>query len=186
MLSTKIPLQRGLLVSAHLASGAGLVGATLALLTLGAASVGGADPITIYPAAHLIAVWLLIPLSLVALGSGFLLALKGRWRLFAQWWLVMKLSIVAVLMSAAYFVLVPRLEKVATAAKGATLTEFAHAQRLPLLLAPGVATALLLLAVMLGVTKPGRGRSPEANPVLRSARPRSDEETPDISSRLAN
>jgi len=63
---TLSPLRKALL-TAHVASAVSVLGTDLVLLVLGISSVGGADPRTIYPAADLIATWLLAPLAILAL-----------------------------------------------------------------------------------------------------------------------
>lgn len=157
-------LSRNLLLSAHLGSSAGLLGAALALVTLGTASVGGADPATIYPAARLIVLWLLAPLSLLALGTGLILVVKGRWGFFIRWWVTLKLAIVAVLMAAVFLILMPRLDRTAVAVTGPAPPQLGAVERLPLLIGSGVASTLLLVALVLGISKPAwrlrRGPTP--------------------------
>lgn len=142
-----------LLLTVHVATSVGVFGADLSLLALGAAGVAGADPVTIYPAARLVAAWLVAPLAVMALGTGLALGLLTRWGLFTYWWVTIKLAIVVVLTGAVLFVLVPALGATADAVTGAT-PQLSARQRLPLLIAPAVASALLAVAVVLAVFKP--------------------------------
>ncbi|MCA1718881.1 MAG: hypothetical protein LC781_19330 [Actinobacteria bacterium] len=105
------PPWRKLLLTVHVATAVSVLGTDLVLLVLGISSVRGADPRTIYPAADLIATWLLAPLAVVALGTGVLLGLLTRWGLFRYWWVTIKLTLTAILTGVILFVLVPREEQ---------------------------------------------------------------------------
>ena len=149
------PPGRKLLLTVHVATAVSVLGTDLVLLVLGISSVRGADPRTIYPAADLIATWLLAPLAVVALGTGVLLGLLTQWGLFRYWWVTIKLTLTAILTGVILFVLVPRLGVSADAATGPAAQEaFTIAERLPLALAPAAGSTLLILAVILAVYKP--------------------------------
>ena len=143
---------RKLLLTVHVASAVSVLGTDLALLVLGLSSVSGADPQTIYPAANLIATWLLAPLALVALTTGVLLGLLTQWGLLRYWWVTIKLALTAILTGVILFALVPRLGVVANAATAAQA--FTVAERLPLVVAPAAGVALLILMVVLAIYKP--------------------------------
>jgi hypothetical protein len=145
---------RRLLLTAHVAASVGVLGADLALLSLGVASVSGADPVTIYPAARLIAGGLVVPLALTALVTGLALGLLTQWGVFKYWWVTIKLAIVVILTAAVLFVLVPALGATADAVTGTT-SQLGVNERLPLLIAPAAASTLLVIAVVLAVFKPG-------------------------------
>lgn len=146
---------RNLLLSLHVASSVGVLGADLALLIFGIAGVGGADPLTIYPAAQLIGAWLVAPLALLTLATGLTLAVLTPWGLFNYWWVTIKLTIVLVLTGAVLFVLVPSLGATAALVSGAGAQPLSPGQRLPLLLAPAAASSLLVIALLLAIFKPG-------------------------------
>ena len=150
---TLSPLRKALL-TAHVASAVSVLGTDLVLVVLGISSVGGADPRTIYPAADLIATWLLAPLAILALGSGVLLGLITHWRLFRYWWVTIKLTLTAILTGVILFVLMPRLSAAAAMATGPSAQTFAIAERLPLAVAPAGGVTLLLIAVILAIYKP--------------------------------
>ncbi len=59
-----------LLLTLHAAASVGALGADLALFTLGMAGLGGTDQAIVYPAAHLIAAWLVAPLACSLLEPG--------------------------------------------------------------------------------------------------------------------
>lgn len=52
-----------LLLILHVAVAVGLLGAALVLVALGLAGLRGADPRTVYPAAHLVDAWVVTPLA---------------------------------------------------------------------------------------------------------------------------
>jgi hypothetical protein len=164
---------RNLLLSLHVAASVGALGADLVLLTLGSASLAGADPLTIYPAARLIGAWVIAPSALLALGTGLLLGVLTPWGLFRYWWVAIKLAIVVVLTGTVLFVLVPALGVTAEAVSGPTPRPLAAAHRLPLVVAPAVASTLLAVALLLAIFKPSwRLRSGAAQEVAGVHAPR--------------
>ena len=146
------PRWHKLLLSVHVATAVSVLGTDLVLLVLGISSVRGADPQTIYPAAHLAATWLLAPLATLGLGTGVLLGLLTQWGLLRYWWVTIKLALTAILTGVIYFVLVPSLGVAANAATAAQT--FTDAERLPLVVAPAAGVTLLILIVVLAIYKP--------------------------------
>jgi hypothetical protein len=138
------------LLTVHLVTGVGAIGAALVLLALGIAGVRGADPRTVYPAAHLVEAWVIAPLAVLALSTGLALALLSRWGLVRYWWVAIKLAITAVLTAVVFLVLEPSL---AATAAAESLTD---AQRIRVALFPSAALALLVVNVVLGLAKPRR------------------------------
>jgi hypothetical protein len=130
------PRWRKLLVTAHVAATVSVLGADLVLLALGLSGAGGADPRTIYPAAHLVGTRLVAPLAALSLGSGLLLGLLTPWGLLRYWWVAIKLVITAALSGAVLFVLIPRLGAAATAATGPAPGMLTDGQGTPLVVAP--------------------------------------------------
>ena len=148
------PPWRKLLLTLHVATAVSVLGTDLVLLVLGISSVRGADPQTIYPAAQLVATWLLAPLALVALGTGVLLGLLTQWGLLRYWWVTIKLALTAILTAVILFVLVPRLGVAADAATALNPRPFTEAERLPLVVAPAAGVTFLILIVGLASYKP--------------------------------
>jgi hypothetical protein len=147
------PLHK-LLVTVHVGTSVSVLGADLVLLTLGIAGLTGSDPLTIYPAARLVGVWLIAPLALLALGTGLALGVLTPWGLFRYWWVTIKLAIVVALTGAVLLVLLPALGATADAVTGPTAQPLATGRRVPLVVAPAVASTLLLAALALAVVKP--------------------------------
>jgi hypothetical protein len=146
---------RKLLLSVHVVATVSVLGTDLVLLALGLSSLSGADPRTIYPAAHLVGARLVAPLAVLALGSGLLLGALTPWGLLRYWWVTIKLAITAVLTGVVLFVLVPRLGAAAEAVSGPAPGVLTSAERLPLVIAPAIASTLLVLNVVLAIFKPG-------------------------------
>jgi hypothetical protein len=146
---------RKLLLTLHVAATVSVLGTDLVLLALGLSSLGGADLRTIFPAAHLVGAWLVAPLAVLSLSTGLLLGLLTPWGLFRYWWVTIKLAITTVLTGVVLFVLVPRLGAAADAVTGPAPRVLTGAERLPLAIAPALASALLLLMVVLAIFKPG-------------------------------
>ena len=147
------PRQRKLLLTVHVVVTVGALGAVAVLAVLGIAGLRGADPRSVYPAAHLVESWLVAPLAVATVVTGLLQALLS-WGLLRHRWVTVKFVISVALAAATILVLEPRLSATAAAAQaGEPVTE---AARLRLALIPLVATALLVLNVVLGMYKPGR------------------------------
>ena len=147
---------RKLLLSLHVATTVSALGTDLVLLTLGIASLGGADPRTIYPAAHLVSVWLTAPLAVLSLATGLLLGWLSQWGVFKYWWVIIKLTITIGLIGIVLFVVVPRLGMVANLVIAPGSDSLPTSSRVPLAIAPALASSLLLLNVGLAIFKPGR------------------------------
>jgi hypothetical protein len=148
MTSSKPAGWRTALLTVHIVASVGAVGAALVLLTFGIAGMRGADPRTVYPAAHLVESLVVAPLAVLALGTGVAQALLLRWGLVRYWWVAIKLAITAVLTAVVFLVLEPSL---AATAAAESLTD---AQRTRVALFPAIALALLVVNVVLGLTKP--------------------------------
>lgn len=155
MHATRLPDSvRSSLLTVHIGATVGVLGADLVLLVLGITGLRGGDPLTIYPAAHLVGAWLVAPLALLALATGLLLAWLTGWGFFRYWWVAIKLTITIALTAAVLFVLVPRLGAAADAVAGPAAEPLTTAQRMPLVAAPAVASTLLVIALTLAVLKP--------------------------------
>jgi hypothetical protein len=146
---------RKLLLTIHVVATVSVLGTDLVLLLLGLASLNGADPRMIYPAAYLVAARLVAPLAAISLGTGLLLGVLTPWGLFTYWWVTIKLAITTALTAVVLFVLVPRLGAAADTVTRPASHMLASAERLPLVIAPAIASTLLLLAVILAIFKPG-------------------------------
>jgi len=161
-----------LLPTVHILTTGGWFGAGLAVTALTVAGLAGTDPSIVYPAARLLAGWLVAPLAGASLASGLLLAATSRWGLFTHRWVTAKLAITVLLASVVTVLLVPRLGAMSALVTEPDAPAPAAGQRLPLALAPVVASLLLGVNVALAVTKPGgRRRTATAPRTPRTPRP---------------
>jgi hypothetical protein len=144
------PPWRKFLLTIHVISSVGLLGADAAVLALVTAGWLGSDPLMIYPAAHLLGETLILPLALFALTSGVALGLLTPWGLLRHWWVLIKLVLTVGGTVLAVFVLVPTLESAAaTAIAGPALTDpFA------LVKDSGGASGVLIVTILLAYYKP--------------------------------
>jgi hypothetical protein len=128
----------------------GLLGSDAAVLALASAGRLGSDPVTVYPAAHLISELLLLPLAVLALATGVALGLLTPWGLLRYWWVVMSLAVTAAGTCLATFVLVPGLGAASTAA----LARHPVADATGLVRDSGAACCVLIATVVLSYVKP--------------------------------
>jgi hypothetical protein len=148
------PRTRTWLRTVHIGGTVSVLGADLALLSLGVSGLLGAEPVMIYPAAHLVAERVIVPLALLSLGTGVLLGLLTPWGLFRHLWITIKLGITLLLTAAVLFVLVPGLGATAEGILGPTPAGPNVIARAPLVIAPVVASTLIVVALVLAIFKP--------------------------------
>ncbi|WP_327290196.1 hypothetical protein [Streptomyces sp. NBC_01198] len=145
------PPWRKLLLTIHVTVSVGLLGtdaAVVALVTSG--WLGHARPVTVYPAAHLLGEYLLLPLALLALVTGLALGLLTPWGLLRYWWVLISLAVNTVGTALAVFVLLPGLDTAATAA----LAGHAVASPSSLVRDSGAACCVLIATVAISYYKP--------------------------------
>ncbi|MGN9808940.1 DUF2269 domain-containing protein [Micromonospora sp. BQ11] len=143
------PPARKALLTLHVVSSVGWLGADLVLLTLGVAVLRGADPDTVYPVAALVATLLFAPLGVLVWVIGVTSALLTPWGLLRHRWVAVKLVLTTVLATLVLLLLTPRLRH--AGAVGAALP---HAERIDLVVAPAVSSTLMLVATVLSTYKP--------------------------------
>lgn len=151
------PPWRELLLSVHVIVSVGLLGTDGAVLLLAVAGWRGADPLTVYPAAHLLGADLLAPLALLALATGLALGLLTPWGVLRHWWVALKLALNTAGAVLALLVLVPSLDAAARTADARAALPAGDG--LQLVRAAGGASAVLVITVLLSTYKPfGRVR----------------------------
>ncbi|MFF0314763.1 hypothetical protein ACFYPH_08945 [Micromonospora sp. NPDC005252] len=148
------PATRKALLTLHLITSLGWLGADLVLLTLGIAAQRGADPAVVYPVAGLVGTVLFAPLSVLVWLVGVASALLTPWGLVRHRWVLVKLVITTVMVGLVLFLLTPNLRH--ASALGAALPA---RDRADLVIAPAVSTSLMIIATVLSTYKPW-GRRP--------------------------
>lgn len=153
------PRWRKAFLVTHVAASVGWLGADAVLLVLGIAGLGGTfgtgvDPAVVYPAAELVCVALVVPLSLTAWLTGLVCALGTRWGLLRHWWVLAKFAMTTLMAVLVLFALTPGVRAAAAAAQS-----LSNQERGQFVVPPSVACTLLVLNVALSVYKPwGRTR----------------------------
>jgi hypothetical protein len=113
------PWSRKLLLTLHLVVAMGVIGADLALITLGITGLvsGSSEMIRAsYLVMDLLAETVLVPLALAAPLTGILLALGSSWGLARYYWVLAKLVLTLAVVTALVFVLRPRIHQAAAEA----------------------------------------------------------------------
>jgi len=151
------------LLTAHITSSVGWLGAVAVFLALSVAGLSSQDPQVVraaYLAMESIVWFVLVPLSLASLLSGLLQSLTTKWGLFRHYWVLIKLviNVVATIVLLLYTQTLDHLAGVAadTVSSRGDLSEL---QTPSPTLHAGAALLLLLVAVTLSVYKP-RGLTP--------------------------
>jgi hypothetical protein len=159
-------------LTAHVCSSVGWLGAVAGFLALAIAGLSSRDAQMVraaYLAMDLTGWFVIVPLGLVSLLTGFIQALGTTWGLFRYYWVLVKLLISVV----ATLLLLVHMQPVSRVASMAAATTLSNADLRPLriqLVADAAAALLaLLVATTLSVYKP-RGLTPYGWRKLREAR----------------
>ncbi len=148
------PKVRKALLALHLLSSIGWVGGVLCYLALGATAPPSDDAATIrgaWIAMEVLGWWALVPQAVIALLTGILLCLLGRWGLIQHYWVVVAL----VLTTLCTVVLILHMPDVTATVDVARDADAVTLQTLGGDLAhPSIGLVLLLLVLVLNVYKP--------------------------------
>jgi hypothetical protein len=88
------PRLRKAMLAVHLTCSVGWIGTVMAYLALGLTAVNSEDDNTIraaWTAMERIGWWVIVPLALLSLVTGLVMALGTRWGLFRHWWVIFSL-----------------------------------------------------------------------------------------------
>lgn len=143
------PAWRKGLLTVHVVTAVGWLGASAVLLTLAVAGLRGADEDVVYPAYGLIGLNLLVPLSVVTWATSVLVALLTPWGLIKHWWVLTKLVITTILTGLVLFSLRPTLLQVVDP-EYAVPAGFQSGIMMP----PAVSVTALIVATLLSTYKP--------------------------------
>ncbi|MCZ4348105.1 hypothetical protein [Devosia neptuniae] len=148
---------RRLLLTLHIASSVGLLGAVAAFLLLAAIGVAAAKP-GIYLAMNLITVYLIVPLAWASLLIGMLQSSVSPWGLTRHYWVVIKLGLTATAL-VVLLLQTETIELLSDLPMATLLTPDWTSARSSMVLHAGGGLLVLLLATVLSVYKP-RGLTP--------------------------
>jgi hypothetical protein len=143
------PTTRKALLTLHLVTSLGWLGADLVLLTLGIAGLRGADPGVVYPTAGLLVTYLFAPLSVAVWLVGLASALLTPWGLLRWRWVLVKFAITTGMLGLVLLLLTPTVRGL-----GALAPELATRDRLDLVIPPAVSSSLPILMTVLSTYKP--------------------------------
>jgi hypothetical protein len=156
------PAMRKFVLTAHIVSSVGWLGAVAAFLALSIAGLTSADAQRIraaYLAMDLTGWFVIVPLSFACLVTGLINSLGSAWGLFRHYWVLFKL-LIATVATGLLLLHMPPTSYVANVAANTTLsTADLRAVRIQLVADAGAAVVVLLIATVLSVYKP-RGLTP--------------------------
>lgn len=158
---TMRPPLRKLLLTLHITTSVGLLGAVAAFLALALVGLAAVDIEAAhgaYFAMERLTTLAIVPLAFIMLLVGLIQSLGTRWGLFQHYWIVFKLALTLL----AVGVLLLQLGTIAMLSTATDLAPFATA-RFSMVLHSAGGCAVLLLATVLSVYKP-RGRLPRRKP----------------------
>jgi hypothetical protein len=153
------PGLRKLVLTVHLTVSVGWIGAAVAYLALGVSAVTSPDAQTVraaWIAMEVTGWYVIVPLALAALLTGFVISLGTPWGLFRHYWVLITL-VLTVLSTGVLLLHMPAVSSLADAARAADdagLGRFGGD-----LFHPGVGLLVLLVITALNVYKP-RGLTP--------------------------
>lgn len=154
---TMSPGFRNFVLTAHITSSVGLLGAIAGFLVLAVAGLTGRNVAMMraaYPAMALLAWHVIVPLAFASLLIGIAQALGTAWGLFRHWWVLMKLLLTVF----AIIILLLQMQVISHLADAAAQTTFSGAdltqERMSLVIHAGGGLLVLLVAIVLSVYKP--------------------------------
>jgi hypothetical protein len=148
--------RRKLVLTVHVVPALALLGASIVLLVAGlhaATRDSAEDGHAIYSLLRLLTFSLDVPLALIALASGALLALTSKWGIFRYWWVTTKLVLVTTIVLGATLI-GPSISTMLDVTEASDPA--ASGVRWRLVAVSSVQVVLLLANATLGVFKPGR------------------------------
>jgi hypothetical protein len=151
------PASRRLVLTLHVASSVGWLGAVAAFFALGVWSQAVDEPragLAAYAAMDLVARVVIVPACLVSLATGVLEALITPWGLFRHYWVLFKLVLTVAGTGLLVLHLAPIREAAMLAGEAAPRLEALQPVGRQLVIASGAAVLLLLTATVLSVYKP--------------------------------
>jgi uncharacterized membrane protein len=160
--------RRKVVLTIHVVAAVSLLGASTVLAVTGLYAATRDDPQeahAIYSLLRLLTFSLDVPLALIALAGGALLALTSKWGIFRYWWVTTKLAILLTTIVLGATLIGPGISTMLDVTETSNPGE--RGVRWRLVTVASVQVTLLLGAATLGVFKPGgawTGRSRNADP----------------------
>lgn len=156
------PAMRRLMLTAHVISSVGWLGAVAAFLAVSITGLMSTDSQMVrsaYITMELIGWFVIVPMSLASLVTGLIQSLGSAWGLFRHYWVIFKL-LIATLATAILFLHMQPISEVAQVAAATTLSAGDMRQlRIQLVADAAAAVLVLIVATGLSIYKP-RGLTP--------------------------
>jgi uncharacterized membrane protein len=149
--------RRKVVLTTHIVAALALLGTSLVLLVAGLHAATRDNPQeahAVYALLRLLTFSLDIPLAIVTLFAGLVLAFTSTWRILGDRWLTAKLALFLATATLGPTLLGPSIDTMLDLTETSSPGESSSRWR-PILL-PGVQATMLLVAATLGVFKPGR------------------------------
>lgn len=169
---TMPPLFRKVALTAHVTSSVGWLGAVAAFLALAVSGLAGRDPPKVraaYLAMEMIAWFVIVPLSLAAPVTGFVMSIGTPWGVLRHYWVLVKILLTLPATAVLLLHMQPINHMARVAADEAWAGTDHRAGRVQLVASAGAALVVLLAATALSVLKPkgqtryGRKRASDAS-----------------------
>ena len=167
------PSTRNMVLTAHVATSVGWLGAVLVFLVLAIAGLRSGDAQLVraaYVAMGLTSTYVIVPLCLASLATGIAQSLASRWGLIRHYWVVIKL-VLTVFATGLLFLHTRVIRRMAEiAATGAPSGPDHRGMRVQLVFDASAALLVLIIATVLAVYKPrgvtrfGRRRQSDTRP----------------------
>lgn len=151
------PAMRKFVLTAHITSSVGWLGAVAAFLALSIAGLTSPDTQRVraaYLAMDMTGWLVIVPLSFVSLVTGLINSLGSDWGLFRHYWVIFKLLIAIVATGLLLLHMQPTSYVANIAANSALSAADLRAVRIQLVADAGAAVVVLLIATVLSVYKP--------------------------------
>lgn len=148
---------RKLLLTTHIIASAGWLGSVGAFLALAIAGVIRSDPAlvrAVYQGMDIVTQWVIIPTSIAALVSGFVMGLATPWGLFRHYWVAIKLVITVVAIGILLTHAEPIHALAAAMADDRPLPPGAPRVQIQMIMTAAGALLVLLFVTLLSVVKP--------------------------------
>jgi Predicted integral membrane protein (DUF2269) len=149
--------RRKVVLTVHLVAALGLFGASFVLLVGGLHAATRDDPRdahAVYTVLRLLTLSVDIPLAVITLLGGLVLALTSKWRIFRYWWVMGKLALYLTTVTVGVTLIGPSIDTMLDVTEVSNPGE--NSTRWTLVALAGVQATMLIAAAALGVFKPAR------------------------------
>jgi hypothetical protein len=145
------PFWRKLVLTTHVATSVGFIGAVAAFLALAVAGLDG--DAAVYPALPIMTWWVIVPLAVVSLLIGVVSSLGTPWGLLQHYWVATKL-VLTILALGVLLLQTRTIDRLADVARAGGIGPASLEGQTAMVLHGGGGLGVLLLMIVLSVFKP--------------------------------